>query len=198
MTNSTNTNILICGIGGQGTVLAAKLLDTAALLAGYTVHSAETIGMAQRGGSVISHVRIGENVYSPLIPLGTADMIISFEMAEAVRNIYYLKKDGTVIVNKQIILPSTPQPKENLIEEKTALDFLNKHSSKVVLVDSEKICNELKSSKIVNTILLGAAISCGIKGITKELAKDAILKTVKKDFAELNIKALEKSVGGIK
>ena len=96
------TNILICGIGGQGTVLAAKLLDQAAIGAGLPVHSAETIGMAQRGGSVTSHVRIGDECFSPLIPYGTADMIIAFEMCEAVRNLDYLKKGGTVVVNKKI------------------------------------------------------------------------------------------------
>ena len=90
------TNILICGIGGQGTVLAAKLLDQAAIASGLPVHSAETIGMAQRGGSVTSHVRIGKECFSPLIPFGTADMIISFEMCEAVRNLEYLKKGGRI------------------------------------------------------------------------------------------------------
>ena len=84
-------NILICGVGGQGTVLAAKVLSQAAISGGEHVLSAETIGMAQRGGSVTSHVRIGEGIFSPLIPKGQADIIISFEAAEAVRNIEYLK-----------------------------------------------------------------------------------------------------------
>ena len=78
-----NKDILICGVGGQGTVLASKILAAAAMEEGNSVHSAETIGMAQRGGSVTSHVRIGENVFSPLIPLGCADMILAFEPAEA-------------------------------------------------------------------------------------------------------------------
>ena len=79
-------NILICGVGGQGTVLAAKVLSQAAVSSGKRVLSAETIGMAQRGGSVVSHVRIGENLFSPLIPKGKADVIIAFEATEAVRN----------------------------------------------------------------------------------------------------------------
>ena len=89
-------NILLSGVGGQGTVLASKLIAAAALAKGLTVHTAETIGMAQRGGCVVSHVRIGENVYSPLIPKGTADVIIAFEPAEAVRVASYLKKGGTI------------------------------------------------------------------------------------------------------
>ena len=87
-----NKNILICGIGGQGTVLASKLIASSAMAQGRSVHSAETIGMAQRGGSVTSHVRIGDDVFSPLIPEGKADLILAFEPAEAVRNLKYLKK----------------------------------------------------------------------------------------------------------
>ena len=100
-------NILICGVGGQGTVLAAKVLSQAAISSGEKVMSAETIGMAQRGGSVVSHVRIGSDVYSPLISEKTADIIIAFEAAEAVRNIRYLKDNGLVIVNKKIVQPVT-------------------------------------------------------------------------------------------
>ena len=99
-------DVLICGVGGQGTVLASKLIAAAAMEEGNTVHSAETIGMAQRGGSVTSHVRIGE-AFSPLIPKGKGDMILAFEPAEAVRNLSYLKKDGTVIVNASPVKPTT-------------------------------------------------------------------------------------------
>lgn len=101
-----NKNILICGVGGQGTVLASKIIAASAMIEGSAVHSAETIGMAQRGGSVTSHVRIGE-AYSPLIPYGTADMILAFEPAEAVRNLIYLKKGGIVIVNSVPVKPVT-------------------------------------------------------------------------------------------
>lgn len=86
-----NKDILICGVGGQGTVLASKLTASAAMREGNIVHSAETIGMAQRGGSVTSHVRIGDKAFSPLIPDGKADLILAFEPAEAVRNLHFLK-----------------------------------------------------------------------------------------------------------
>ena len=97
-------DILICGVGGQGTVLASKIIAASAMDEGSAVHSAETIGMAQRGGSVTSHVRIGE-AYAPLITQGAADMILAFEPAEAVRNLGYLKKDGIVIVNRVPVKP---------------------------------------------------------------------------------------------
>ena len=191
-----SVNILICGIGGQGTVLAAKLLDQAALLCGLTVHSAETIGMAQRGGSVVSHVRIGENCWSPLITLGQADMIISFEMTEAVRNIQYLKRGGTIVVNKKVTLSSVCAGKENSADENSLLEFLNKNCGSVCVVDSEKICCELGTSKVVNTILLGAAASRGINGISIEKIKEALRTTVKPVLVDINIKALEKGFGG--
>lgn len=87
-----NKNIILCGVGGQGTVLASKLIAAAAMEKGIPVMSAETIGMAQRGGSVFSHVRMGENLYSPMIAKGTADMILGFEPGETVRMLPYLKK----------------------------------------------------------------------------------------------------------
>lgn len=193
-----SVNILICGTGGQGTVLAAKLLDNAALLCGLPVHSAETIGMAQRGGSVVSHVRIGENCWSPLIPLGQADMIIAFEMTEAVRNIPYLKKDGTAVVNKKLMASSVCAGKEIPADENSLLDFLNKNCGSVCVVDSEKICAELGSSKAVNTILLGAAAAKGIGGLSLESLEDAVKTTVKPTFVELNISALRMGFGGTK
>ena len=91
-----NKDILVCGVGGQGTVLASKLIACASMTLGNTVHSAETIGMAQRGGSVTSHIRIGEEAYSPMIPHGSADVILAFEPAEAVRNLEYLDRKSVV------------------------------------------------------------------------------------------------------
>ena len=91
-----NKNCLLCGVGGQGVVLASRLIAYAAMEKGNFVRTAETIGMAQRGGSVVSHVRIGEEIYSPQVPVGSADVILAFEPGEAVRCLPYLKKDGLV------------------------------------------------------------------------------------------------------
>ena len=101
------TNILLAGVGGQGTVLASKLLARAAMDAGLNVRTAETIGMAQRGGCVVSHVRTGDDIASPLVPKHTADVMIAFEPAEAVRCLDYLAPDGAVIVNKKAVMPIT-------------------------------------------------------------------------------------------
>ena len=182
-------NILICGVGGQGTVLAAKVLSQAAISGGEHVLSAETIGMAQRGGSVTSHVRIGEDIYSPLIPKEQADIIIAFEAAEAVRNIDYLKPDGIVIVNKKVVQPTTASLTGKTFSEDEMISYLEKVAGKVIAVDTQEACRELKSEKIVNMVLLGAACKTGI--IDKDELKDAIKLLVKPDFYELNCKAVD-------
>lgn len=182
-------NILICGVGGQGTVLAAKVLSQAAITCGQRVLSAETIGMAQRGGSVVSHVRIGEDVYSPLISKGQADIIISFEAAEAVRNAEYLKKGGTVIVNKKVVQPTTASLTGKTFSEEVMIEYLGKIADQVIAVDTEVACKELGSSKVVNMVLLGAACKSGI--IEKDDLKSAIKMLVKPDFYDLNLRAVD-------
>ena len=182
-------NVLICGVGGQGTVLAAKVLSQAALVKGEHVLSAETIGMAQRGGSVVSHVRIGDNVYSPLIPENEADIIIAFEAAEAVRNINYLKKGGMVIVNNKVVQPVTASLTGKSFSENDMISFLEKNAEKVITVDTEKACAELGSSKVANMVLLGAATKTGL--VEKDDLKAAIKMLVKPEFYELNCRAIE-------
>ena len=182
-------NILICGVGGQGTVLAAKVLSQAAISSGEHVLSAETIGMAQRGGSVTSHVRIGEDIFSPLIPNGQADIIIAFEAAEAVRNIQFLKNGGMVIVNKKVVQPTTASLTGKTFSEDTMVEYLEKTAGKAIVVDTDIACKELGSSKVVNMVLLGAACKTGL--IQKEELKSAIKLLVKPDFFELNVKAVD-------
>ena len=182
-------NILICGVGGQGTVLAAKVLSQAALCNGEHVLSAETIGMAQRGGSVVSHVRIGNDVFSPLIPKGQADIIIAFEAAEAVRAFEYLKKDGMIIVNKSIVQPVTGSLTGKTFSCNEMISFLEKNACKVISVDTETACKELGSSKVVNMVLLGAATKTNL--FTKDDLKNAIKLMVKPEFFDLNLKAVE-------
>ena len=181
-------NIIICGVGGQGTVLAAKVLSQAAIANGERVLSAETIGMAQRGGSVVSHVRIGD-AYSPLVPQGQADLLIAFEAAEAVRNISYLKQGGTVIVNKKVVQPVTASLSGKAFDENEMISYLQKVAGNVVAVDTDEACRELGSSKVVNMVLLGAASRAGL--IDGDELKAAIKQLVKPEFYELNVSAVE-------
>lgn len=181
-------NIIICGVGGQGTVLAAKVLSQAAIANGERVLSAETIGMAQRGGSVVSHVRIGD-AFSPLVPQGQADVLIAFEAAEAVRNIAYLKQGGTVIVNKKVVQPVTASLSGKAFDENEMISYLQKVAGNVVAVDTDEACRELGSSKVVNMVLLGAASRAGL--IDGQELKAAIKQLVKPDFYELNVRAVD-------
>ena len=182
-------NIIICGVGGQGTVLAAKVLSQAAISNGERVLSAETIGMAQRGGSVVSHVRIGEDVYSPLVPQGQADVLIAFEAAEAVRNIAFLKQGGSVIVNKKVVQPVTASLSGKAFDENEMISYLEKTGANVIAVDTDQACHDLGSSKVVNMVLLGAASKSGL--ISKDELKAAIKLLVKPEFYELNVKAVD-------
>ena len=182
-------SVFLTGVGGQGILLASEIISTAAMLSGYDVKTNEVHGMAQRGGSVTSHVRIGEGIFSPLIPKGQADIIISFEAAEAVRNIEYLKADGTVIVNKKVVQPTTASLTGKTFSEDEMISYLEKAAASVIAVDTQEACQQLKSEKVVNMVLLGAACKTGI--IDKDELKAAIKLLVKPDFYELNCKAVD-------
>lgn len=184
-------SVILCGVGGQGTVLVSKLISYAAMAKGEEVKSAETIGMAQRGGSVTSHIRIGEEAFSPLIPKGKADVMIAFEPAEAVRNLDYLKPDGVVVVSQKAVKPVTASLSAKVYEGQEMLDYLGKHVSRLVIVDGQQVMEELGSAKVLNVVLLGAAIACNEIDITVDEIKAAIREKVPERFYELNLRALE-------
>ena len=184
-------SVILCGVGGQGTVLASKVISYAAMAKGEDVKSAETIGMAQRGGSVTSHVRMGENAFSPLIPQGKADVMIAFEPAEAVRNLSYIKEDGVVIVSKKAVKPVTASLSKKVYEGKDMLDYLEKKVKRLLVVDGEKAMAELGSSKVLNVVLLGAAIASDEIDLSMDEIRAAIDAKVPEKFHELNNRALE-------
>ncbi|EOS67823.1 indolepyruvate ferredoxin oxidoreductase, beta subunit [Lachnospiraceae bacterium MD308] len=186
-----NKNIVLCGVGGQGTVLASKLIASAAMDKSLPVMSAETIGMAQRGGSVFSHVRIGEDVYSPMIAKGEADIILGFEPGEAVRMLPFLKEGGTVIVSSREIIPVTATLTNFSYNGSEMLSYLHKHVKNLFVIDAQKACEDIGSSKVLNLLLLGAAIQSGALGLSEADIRDAIKKRLPEKFHELNFKALE-------
>ena len=183
------SNILIVGVGGQGTLLASVLLGNLVLLKGYDVKLSEVHGMAQRGGSVVTHVKISEGtVSSPLIEEGDADVIIAFEELEAYRWLPYLKKGGTMYVNTQQILPM-PVIMGKAEYPDDIMKVLEENAGKVKAFDALRIAEECGSVKAVNVVLLGAA--------SKDLPFDesawikVIEENVKPKFVELNKKAFE-------
>ena len=180
-------DIMICGVGGQGTVLASKLIAASATDEGHTVHSAETIGMAQRGGPVTSHVRIGGDAFSPLIPIGGADLLIAFEPSEAVRNLKYLKKDGFVIVNSIPVKPTTLVGGAGY-DGAAEIAFL-RSNCKCLVVNSDELCAPFGSSKFFNVAVLGAAAGTGALGIGADSIRRTITRIVPERFQEKNLAA---------
>lgn len=182
-------NIMIVGVGGQGTLLASKLLGYVLLGQGYDVKVSEVHGMSQRGGSVVTYVRFGEKVYSPVIDRGEADIIISFEKLEAARWLEYLKPGGQIITNTQevepmpVIIGAVKYP-ENLIEKMQAA------GAKVDAKDFLSIAEKAGSAKAVNLALMGK-LSTYFPEISSEEWHQAIDACVPAKFLELNKKAFE-------
>ena len=188
-----NKDILICGVGGQGTVLASKIIAAAAMEEGSPVHSAETIGMAQRGGSVTSHVRIGGEAYSPLIPFGGADMLLSFEPGAAVRNLRYLKKDGIAVVNTSAVKPVTESLKETGYDGSEMTAYLKEKCS-CIFVNAEEVCRPFGSTKFFNIIMLGVAAGSGHLGLEKDTLLKQIEQRVPSRFLDVNLRAFQTGI----
>lgn len=184
-------NCLLCGVGGQGVVLASRLIAYAAMEQGDFVRTTETIGMAQRGGSVVSHVRAGREVHSPLIPAKSADVILAFEPGEAVRCLPYLKENGLVITNSRIVKPVTSSLSGGNYSGQDMIRYLQERTDNLLVVDGEEICRRAGSPKVLNVALLGTAAKSGALGITVEEMLNAVRKNVKEKYIALNETALE-------
>lgn len=182
----SNKNILLVGVGGQGTILVSKILSTGLLEAGYDVKMSEIHGMAQRGGSVSTQVRYGEKVYSPIIGVGDADILVSFESMETLRWLEFLKPNGVVVVNDYEI-PSAPILSGKAEYPKGIIEIIEQKANTTV-INAAEIAEGIGSSKVMNVVLLGALIkSMDLDNIAWE---KVIRDLVKDKFVDLNIKAL--------
>ena len=181
-------NIMIVGVGGQGSLLASKLLGRLLMNEGYDVKVSEVHGMSQRGGSVITYVRYGDKVYSPVIDKGQADIIVAFELLEAARAMSYLAPDGQIVTNTQRIDPmpvitgAAAYP-DNLVEK------MKGAGASVDAIDALSLAEEAGSSKAVNIVLMGRL--SGYFPFSKEAWKKALDETVPERFLELNRRAFE-------
>ena len=182
------TNIMIVGVGGQGALLASKTLGRVLMDAGYDVKVSEVHGMSQRGGSVVTYVRYGKKVYSPIVDKGEADFIVSFEMLEAARYTEYLKKDGQIVVNTQQI---DPMPVITGAAKYPAylVEKMEKEGIKVDALDCLSLAEKAGTSKSVNIVLMGRLSK--YMDFPKEAWMSAIEKLVKPQFVEINKKAFE-------
>lgn len=183
-----NKSIMIVGVGGQGTLLASRILGSALLSKGYDVKVSEVHGMSQRGGSVVTYVKYGDKVYSPVVGEGEADLILSFEQLEAARWLPCLKPDGKIIVNTQKIDPMSVVIGDSEYPD-GVIDSLKKSGASVVEIDALPLAVEAGSSKAVNVVLIGAMAKN--TDIDKEIWLNAVKECVPAKFSELNIKAFE-------
>ena len=184
---SAGYDILIVGIGGQGTILASNILGEACLIEGRTIKGAETHGMAQRGGSVESHIRVN-GLFGPLIPPGQADLLISFDLLEALRYSHYLKKGGKMVVNRHLVLPTSVYT-QNLVAptEDEIIAALKKQN--LCLLDADKMAEEAGSPLSQNVVMLGAASQT--IPLKPESLRAAVRDLVPKKTIEINVKAFE-------
>lgn len=190
MTAEKGLNCVVCGVGGQGNVLASRLIAQVLLNRNEHVKTAETIGMAQRGGSVASHVR-GGRPQSPLVPKHQADCIIAFEPGEAVRCLDFIASGGTIIVNTSAVQPPTAALDGIDYDGSEALNYLQTLKDvHVIAIDGTSICRKVGSPKVLNVVLLAAAVKHEALGISRAELEDAVRKRVKAQFHELNLKAI--------
>lgn len=181
---------LLCGVGGQGTVLASRIIAAAAMQKGLSAKTAETIGMAQRGGSVVSHVRTGKNIASPMIPFGKADVLIGFEPGEAVINLKYLRKGGTLILCEQEVKPITASLGQSDYDGKVSLEYLKNTVEKCYIIDADAICEACGSPKVLNVAVVGALCASGEMDLSLEEVEKALEIKMKPALVEMNKKAL--------
>lgn len=184
-------NILISSVGGQGGITLARIISSAALSQGLKVRVGETLGMAQRGGSVQSHVRFGEDIYGPLIPEGRSDVLLSLEPAESLRVVKYIGKRTTTIMNTSpylpisVILNEATYPK---IEE--IVSILNRLGGRVYPIDAMKLAEKAGSSRSLNIVMLGTYMTLEAPILTLEAIKEAMAISLPSRYLEQNTRAL--------
>ena len=189
--NKETFQAVLAGVGGQGIIYLNRVISRAAMDLGYKVHCLEEHGMARRGGSVASYIRFGDEIYTPVIPKGTGDILIGFEVIETVRQVPVLKDDATLILNPQMIPPFITKgnyPKKNELLKFLKGQFSNGH---LVLVDAAKVADELGSQITMNMVLLGAASGSGGLTIDKSKLRKAISRTSLPQYVKINQKAFE-------
>ena len=185
---SNTKNIMIVGVGGQGSLLASRILGNAVLLEGFDVKVSEVHGMSQRGGSVVTYVKYGEKVASPVICRGEADIIMSFELLEAARWLPYLKKDGVLITNTQQINPM-PVVTGAAAYPTDLVEKMKAAGANVIAADALAIAREAGNEKAVNVALIG--LMAHALGFDTETLHEAIRMSVPEKFLELNLRAFE-------
>ncbi len=192
MATKKEINIIICGTGGQGVVLVSELLGNAAVRGGVAVKGSEVLGMAQRGGSVFSNLRLGGDVIAPMTPEGKCDVMIAVEPSEALRNIQYLAKNGVVVLNTTTVMPYTVfLGKSGYPTSDQIISGLKKVTNRIITLDASGLAKQAGSLQAANVVMLGALFGSGLMPVPEECAKEAILSRFKGKVGEINIKAFD-------
>lgn len=184
-------DLVVAGVGGQGIILASRVVSHAAIAAGMEVRTSEVLGMAQREGPVSSQVRMGRNLYGALIPSGGADILLGFELAETIRNLYLLKPGGTVITASKTIVPTTVALGASSYNREELLDYLRETVPDTVVIEAEQLAREAGNVKALNSVLLGALAAMDKLPIPPADLKSTLLSIVPPRLREVNERAYE-------
>ncbi|OGO20774.1 MAG: hypothetical protein A2Z15_01910 [Chloroflexi bacterium RBG_16_50_11] len=192
MAANKEINIIICGVGGQGVVLVSELLGNAAVRGNVAVKGSEVLGMAQRGGSVFSNLRLGGDVIAPMTPEGKCDVLIAVEPSEALRNIQYLAKNSVVVLNTTTVIPYTVYlGKSGYPTQDEIIKKLREVTNRIITLDASGLAKQAGSLQAANVVMLGALFGTGLMPVKDEFAKEAILSRFKAKVGEINIKAFD-------
>lgn len=191
-------DVFICGVGGQGLVLLTRVIGDACARSGINIITGEMYGLSQRSGAVSVHMRIGDDAFSPLIPIGKADILIALEAIESLRYIEYLKRDGVILLNKRIMHPPIETSKiiaakhnKNYFSLDQVIKNLEKWTPNIALVDALKLAKESGNTRTENTVFLGCLSALEAFPVEEENIKQSIIDSVPKKTVEMNLRAFE-------
>lgn len=183
-------SVVLAGVGGQGIILANRVILLAAVKKGYEARGTESMGMAQRGGSVVSHLRFGSEIYSPMVSDGGADVLLGFEIIEAVRRANKLKPGGTAIINNLLIPPREMISGSFVHDTSKLIDFLNGLKADIFVRDITGIASDVGSSRVTSAVMLGA-FSAGFSPLEPDLIRETLVDLVPVHLAKMNLTAFE-------
>lgn len=185
-------NIVLCGVGGQGTIAMSEVIGRAAVIEGYKVRGSEVLGMAQRGGAVTAHIRLGSGVHGPMVPEGKADVIVSMEPSEALRNVRYASKDAVIIVStRPLVPPSVSLGLGTYPSTDSIIETLRKVGRQVITIDPYQLAIKAGAAIAANMVMLGALAGTGKLPLSVEALKRAIVERFSGRAAEINLKAFD-------
>lgn len=190
---SKNFDMLLAGVGGQGIIFAGQIIMNAALRQGHRVYGFEEHGMARRGGAVATHIRFGDGVYTPLIPLGSGKLLAAFEPSEALRHLHFMGSDAVIILNTKPVIPVSISAGEGSypdIEE--IVDVISKRFKKILSFDATSLAKEAGNPIAMNVVMLGAICASKAAPLPREVVREVVSVSSPSYSREINIDAFDR------